>query len=312
MASLAIRARAVLFGIPRSEADFVRRGFESARPDARAHLETVGASFIDGYNAWLSNTLDAELRGIPRELGGFAVEGAAMASALLDHLTPWRSRRWARLLQEWPEHRYMIHVGTGWAVARLRRSLGRAVRRSDPLLGWLVADGWGFHQTYFFPARWGTGQERIAARAGYLPHAVDQGVGRALWFVAGADPARVADRIGRFASDRHADLWSGVGLAATYAGGCAPQELPALVELAGEFRPQLAQGAAFAATARTVAGNMTAEAEVAARAISGREAGELHRLAMQFQPPAPHDPAGGSYEAWRTRLASELAKRGAA
>src|SRR5262249_3287757 len=158
--------------------------------------------------------------------------------------------RWAGLLQERPEHRYMIYVGAGWAVARLKRSLARAVKRRDPLLGWLVADGWGFHQTYFFPAQWGSGQKRMAAGAGYLARAVDQGIGRALWFVAGADPERVANRIGRFAFDRHADLWSGVGLAATYAGGCAPHELPALVELAGEHRPQLAQGAAFAVTAR--------------------------------------------------------------
>jgi len=307
-----IRARAALFGISRSEADFARRGFETARPDARVCLEGVGVSFIDGYNAWLSDTLDATLAGIPGALGGFAVEGAAMASALLDHLTFWRRDRWARLLRDRPEHLYMIHIGAGWATARLRLSLRRAVRQRDPLLGWLVADGWGFHQTYFHPAEWATGRKRVSPRAGYLARAVDQGVGRALWFVAGADPARVADKVGRLAADRHADLWSGVGLAATYAGGCEPHELATLVELAGEFRAQLAQGAAFAATARTVAGNMTEHAQVAARAITGRDAGELRRLAMQAQPAAPHDPTGGSYESWRTRLAGELAKRGAA
>jgi enediyne biosynthesis protein E3 len=312
MGSLAIRARTKLFGISRGEADFERRGFDPARPGARACLEAVGTSFIDGYNAWLSDGLDAALSQLPGELRGFAVEGAAMASALLDHLTFWRRDRWAQLLRERPEHLYMIHVGAGWATARLKLSLRRAVRRRDPLLGWLVADGWGFHQTYFHPAQWATGRKRVSPRGGYLARAVDQGVGRALWFVAGADPLCVANKIGRFSADRHADLWSGVGLAATYAGGCAQYELQTLVELAGEFRAQLAQGAAFAATARTVAENVTAPTRFAARAISGLETGELHQLAMQCLPAAPHDPAGKSYEIWRTRLAGVLAKRGAA
>src|SRR5947207_6338074 len=178
MASLAIRARAALFGISRSEADFTRRGFETERTDARACLEAVGVSFIDGYNAWLSGTLDATLAQISPALGGFAVEGAAMASALLDDLAIGRRGRWAQLLRDRPEHLYMIHVGAGWATARLRRSLLRAVRRCDPLLGWLVADGWGFHQTYFHPAQWASGDQRIAAHAGYLARAVDQGIGR--------------------------------------------------------------------------------------------------------------------------------------
>lgn len=299
-----------MFAIRRSEADFDRRGFGAARPEARARLETVGMTFIDGYNAWLSDRLDAALAQIPGELCGFAMEGAAMAAALLDHVAPWRRDRWACLLRDRPEHMYMIHVGAGWAVARLRRSLPRAVRRRDSLLGSLVADGWGFHQTYFHPAQWASGRRRFSPRAGYLSHAVDQGVGRALWFVAGAAPARVAERIGRFAPDRRADLWSGVGLAATYAGGCTPDELETLVELAGEFRPQLAQGAAFAATARTVAGNVVAPTRVAARTISGRDPDELCRLALHHQPASPHDPAGGSYEAWRAQLVGVLARRG--
>jgi hypothetical protein len=312
MRSLLIRARAVLFAISRGEADFVRRGFDFTRPEVQTRLEAIGVSFIDGYNARLSGVLDAVLSQLPGELRGFAVEGAAMACALLDHLALWRRDRWALLLQERPQHAYMIHVGAGWATARLRLSLARAVRRRDPLLGWLVADGWGFHQAYFHPAQWASGRKRISARAGYLRRAADQGVGRALWFVAGAAPGRIAARICRFDADRHADLWSGVGLAATYAGGCGPHELETLIELAGPFRPQLAQGAAFAATARTVAGNMTAQTQVAARAISGYGAGELHQLAMQTRPAAPHDPTGGSYESWRMQLASALAKRGAA
>jgi enediyne biosynthesis protein E3 len=299
--------RRTLFGISRREAEFARRGFEATRPDAQAHLESIGQTFIDGYNAWLSRELDATLPQISTELVGFAVEGAAMASALLDHLTPWGGGRWQALLQDRSQHLYMIHVGAGWATARLRRSLRSAVARRDPLLGWLVADGWGFHQTYFHPAQWATGRKRFPARGGYLANAVDQGVGRALWFVAGADPARVARALERFASDRQADLWSGVGLAATYAGGCTSEDLRSLVTLAGGFRAHLAQGAAFAATARSVAGNVTPHTELAARTIWERSAGELAQLAKVLEPPNPRAVLGHDYETWRSRLREALA-----
>ena len=312
MTAIAIRIRRAVFGLDPREALFERRGFASAAAASQARLEDIGRTFIAGYNAWLARDLGGELSRIPTELHGFAIEGAAMASALVDRFAPWRRDRWAQLLVDRPHHVYMIHVGAGWAVARLGGSLRRAIARRDQLLGWLVADGWGFHQTYFHPAQWASGKRRVPASWGYAARTVDQGVGRGLWFVAGADPARVAGHIARFSSERHADLWSGVGLAATYAGGCTPSDLAALPELAGPFRAQLAQGAAFAATARHVAGNPAAHTEAAAAALAGRSAEDLARLSHELQPAPPHDPAGADYETWRTRLAEALATRRAA
>jgi len=312
MPGLSIRVRRALFGISRREADLATRGFAATTADKRARLEAIGRRFIDGYNASLSDNLDSELEEGDPDLGGFAVEGAAMACALLDYLTPWRRDRWARLLANRPEHVYLIHVGAGSATARLHGSLRRAVARRDPLLGWLVADGWGFHQTYFHPERWATGRARRPLRDGYLARAVDQGVGRALWFVAGADPDRAASHVERFAPDRRADLWSGIGLAATYAGGCAAADLAALVTLARDCRAPLAQGAAFAATARGVAGNTTAFVDRAARALSGRGSTELWKLAKVCEPPAPHRVLGHDYERWRTRLREALGSSEAA
>jgi enediyne biosynthesis protein E3 len=310
--AIAIRIRRALFGLAPGEALFERRGFAPAAAASQARLEDVGRTFIAGYNAWLAHDLDGELSRLPAERHGFAIEGAAMASALVDPLAPWRRGRWAQLLAERPGHLYMIHVGAGWAVARLGGSLRRAIARRDSLLGWLVADGWGFHQAYFHPTRWASGQRQVPASWGYAARAVDQGIGRALWFIAGADPARVAGHIAWFGSERHPDLWSGVGLAATYAGGCAPEDLAALPGIAGRSRGQLAQGAAFAATARHVAGNPAAHTEAAAAALTGRSAAELARLAQELQPAPPHDPAGSHYEAWRARLAEALATRRAA
>jgi hypothetical protein len=208
-----------------------------------------------------------------------------------------------------PEHRYMIHVGAGWATARLRRSLPRAVRRRDPLLGWLVADGWGFHQAYFHPERWASGARALAESDGYVRRAVDQGIGRALWFVAGADPDRVLARIARFAPDRRGDLWSGVGLAATYAGGAPREDLIRLGELSGGHRADVAQGAAFAATARTVANNVAPHVDVASRVLAGDGAEKLASLSRALEP-APTSTT--AYEEWRGGLREALAAQEAA
>ena len=47
------------------------------------------------------------------------------------------------------EHVYMAYVGVGWAMARLPRVLWSRLYAPDPLLRWLVLDGYGFHQAYF-------------------------------------------------------------------------------------------------------------------------------------------------------------------
>jgi enediyne biosynthesis protein E3 len=305
--SMIIRRR--LLAISPREASFKRRGFMVMNGVGQARLELIGGTFIEGYNARLSGELDHALSPIVPELRGFAVEGAAMAAALLDHLLPWNRHRFTKLLEERSEHRYMIHVGAGWAAARLRRSLRRVVARCHPVLGWLVADGWGFHQAYFSPRRWASGRRALPARAGYLARAVDQGIGRALWFVAGAHPGRVAEQVAKFGAARRPDLWSGIGLAATYAGGASRRELARLAVLAGELRPHLVQGAAFAAAARAVAGNLTIQTDEAAVALAGRSAADLARVSLAHEPAPTVSSSGDVYEGWRARVREELAMK---
>src|ERR1041384_3603391 len=85
MPDLRIRLRKALFGISRDEAAFATRGFAPAAvAAAQAHLEAIGGAFIDGYNAQLAGDLASWLDQADPELRGFAVEGAAMACAVLD------------------------------------------------------------------------------------------------------------------------------------------------------------------------------------------------------------------------------------
>lgn len=190
-------------------ATFERRGFHpGAEPDRRA-LEAAGTTFLSGLRSATSGTgvdrLGDTLTGsVPRERQGFAFEGAAMGLALLDAVGPRHDRVAGLLKTSGAAHTYMVHVGAGWALARLPRPLWRHAVPTDPLLRWLALDGYGFHEAYFrTPAR---ADGRWSARLPGWPgppdavaNVVDQGIGRALWFVECADPERIAARLRGFA-----------------------------------------------------------------------------------------------------------------
>ncbi|HNG50340.1 MAG TPA: DUF1702 family protein [Plasticicumulans sp.] len=301
-----------LLGIGREAASFERRGFLPAPPAVQQRLEGIGRTFIDGYRAALSAAsaealaaqLDAE---IPLAGRGFAYEGAGMGLALLDLLLPWTaSRLQAFLAGPALAHCYIVHVGAGWALARLPWGEGYR-RRLDPLLGWLAYDGWGFHRGYFgggripaaYPARLGMAARRVH----------DQGLGRSLWFVCGADPWRVAMAVAGLDAGRHADLWAGVGLAATYAGGAGDAALAELRRLAGAHAGWLAQGAAFAAKARLHAGNPTADTERGCRALCGCDAVTAAAATDRALQALPADGPEPAYALWRHRIHALLRPR---
>ncbi|TQM84385.1 uncharacterized protein DUF1702 [Saccharothrix saharensis] len=218
-------------------------------------------------------------------------------------------------------HDYMVHVGIGWAPARVPGFRWSAVTANvtDELVQWLVLDGYGFHQAYFHPDRYVRGQyreRRFPWPAGgpgwYVDRAIDQGIGRALWFVAGTDPAVAADLIDGFAPDRRADLYSGAGLAATYAGGVERHELELLWARAGEHRPLVAQAAAFAATARVRAGLAVPHNELATRVFCGMSVAEASEVSVRTRPSGPVGGDVPAYEVWRQRIADEFRASGRA
>ncbi|MBK8269993.1 MAG: DUF1702 family protein [Planctomycetes bacterium] len=271
--------RGWIFRISPNETTFARRGFPPCPQAQREHLEKVGHSFVEGYRCALSNDVSPELvfelDRIGADLRGFAYEGAAMALALLDLLTPWRRDRIARFLHgPGDRHIYMIHVGVGFALAKLRRGVERSMQSMHPFYRWLVIDGYGFHEGFF---KWRDSFEQLRTpvrlTTEHLP-VFDQGLGRSLWFVSGAQPGHIVDMIGRFPRERQHNLWSGIGLASTYAGGVDQTVLELLRNAAADTGADadLAQGAAFAAKARERAGNILPHTEMACETYCGRSA----------------------------------------
>ncbi|MBB5920880.1 hypothetical protein FHR81_001918 [Actinoalloteichus hoggarensis] len=304
-----------------SETELATRGFHDKSPAARELIETVGRMFLTGYAHAMESRSAAEaearLETLPTFFRGFAYEGAAMGYAVLDGL-PWGGGNVERFLAgRGGEHVYMAYIGVGWAMARVPRFRWPRMLPPDPLLRWLVLDGYGFHQAYFHTRRYVHEQFREPrfpwpsnAPHPYADNAIDQGIGRALWFVGGTDAARVADLIDAFPAARRADLFSGAGLAATYLGGVDEAELRLFAERAGQHRPQVAQGAAFAAEARVRAGLVVEHTGVATRVFCAADPDGAADVSRAARPAPSTSEAVPAFETWRRRIAEEFVSLG--
>jgi enediyne biosynthesis protein E3 len=300
-----------------ADVTFERRGFHAPSARQQANLEKVGRMFLAGYGIGMTGRglteFSDSLAAVERPFRGFAYEGCAMALAVRDALLPAR-RHWIRDFLAGPgaPHIYMAHIGIGWAMARLPSVRWRAIMPEDEVLGWLALDGYGFHQAYFKTRQYVDGQYQgripLWRPSAYAARAVDQGIGRALWFVNGSDVEHVARAIGRFAESRHGDLWSGAALASVYAGGADADDLRLMADLAGRYLPDAAQGAAFAATARSQAGLVMPQTEAGVRVYCGMSVEDAVGVCVKAAEVLA-DPAGSmpAYELWRQRIRAQFA-----
>lgn len=290
------------------------RGFHAKSPEARERLETVGGSFLTGYAAAAEarRPADAEpaLERIPRNFRGFGYEGAAMAFAVRDGLPVGGRNHVAGFLAgRGGAHIYMAYVGVGWAMARLPRWRWSTLHAPDPLLRYLVLDGYGFHQAYFKTGRYVRDQYRQPgfrwpsdAPPGYPDRVIDQGIGRATWFVGGADPVVVSRIFATFPEHRRADLYSGAGLAATYAGGATEAELRRFLDLSGGYRADVAQGAAFAAAARLRADLVMPHNELATEVFCEMTVAQAAKVTDEARADLRDEADRPAYAVWRRRI----------
>jgi hypothetical protein len=305
------------------------RGFHVKNATSKELLETIGRTFLIGYGyaveAHASADAEEHLETIPVQFRGFAYEGAAMGATMLDAMPGSSGRRFAGLLAgRGAQHVYMAYIGAGWAMARLPKFRWSRIQAPDPLLRWLVLDGYGFHQAYFHTDKYVHGHFTDPSfdwpadgPRWYSSRAIDQGIGRAMWFVGGTDGELVAAMIEKFPQARRADLYGGAALASCYAGGADGTELRQFNELAADYRSDVAQGCAFAATARVHAGLVVPHTQLATQVLCGmtpEQAAKVCENALPSQVLAgPAEPGEvPAYEVWRRRIAAELMSLGGA
>ena len=253
------------------------------------------------------SALVAKLDAYPDELLGFAYEGAGVGLAALDQLLRWKRRTRTFVDGAGRDYIYAVYLGAGMGLARLHFNPEPFRHRlDDPVMGWVVLDGYGFHEGFFAHRR--HVQERAIPRflSGYAVRAFDHGLGRAIWFTTGADVKRVHATIDGFAADRQGDLWAGIGLACGYTGGVGDQELRTARTLAAEHAPRLAEGVVVAARNRHQVGNAGDVVETACRAICDLDSHRAAEIAAAALDDLPTDDIEPAYEIWRQRIRSQL------
>jgi hypothetical protein len=298
-----------LLALSRDQKPFVLALAALGDTDMRRRLEVIGDRFLEGYHASLEEerlqALGDRLERMDLAVKGFAYEGAGLGLTLRDCLQPWRRRFAAFLRGPGGGQTYMLHVGAGWALARLPVSTARFLDRFDPLLRWLALDGFGFHEAFYRWPRTVEARRWPARLHGYARRPFDVGVGRRLWFAPETE-AGLLRIVNRFPEDRQGDLWAGIGAACAFAGG-RPQEFVAgLRQAAGRFAPQLGQGATFAAKTRIRGGGFLPHTELACRLFCGRSAAEAAALTDEALVDLPADGEIPAFEVWRRRIQERL------
>jgi len=322
MSTLIGSLRRVALAPSLAEVTFGKRGFPVEPSPGAERLEAIPQSVICGFEWGIEARdlweIERRLAIVEPELRGFAYEGAAMAFTIRDVMRGQRSRE--LLLGPGQPHIFLTYIGIGFAMARLPRRLWPKVLPDlsgspyYPTMSWLAVDGYGFDRAYFDTKRW-VGRQFVpepypwAGRPDYFLRAVDQGIGRALWFIHGGDAAATGAHVGAFALQRQPDLWSGVGLAAAFAGGSTPAALAELRERAGECGAELGVGAVLAAKARDYAGHIPEFTAAATEVLTGLSVAGAVELADRTEE-AAHGPGDGpAYELWRQEIRARLSAR---
>ena len=308
-----------------SAAEFATLGFALDDAPGRAQLEHSALQLLLGFEFGIEHkghaALVTRLEALQREYRGFAYEGAVMALAIRDAMAPGSGHELTESFCAGPgyqdapgsKHVFMAYLGIGFALAKLpkplwKRALPDVSKLADhPSLSWMIMDGYGFYLAFFQHRKWiddqcAPGRYPFPGPAAYTSRVMDQGIGRALWFVHGGNVARVLKAVDAFPAPRRADLMSGVGVAASYAGGVDEDGLEALARGGVGYRDELALGTVLALRSRLVADLVTPHSQVAGQVLCGRTVEQASDLAVEAIADLPQDGAVPAYEVFRQRI----------
>ncbi len=311
MATALQKLRRTLMGVPPKKAT----SFSQGDSESWKHLESVVLTALEGYHLTLDSSkfevLIPRLDEIPLAMRSYAYEGAAMGLTGLDLMLPWKKRLRAYMAGPGAPHIYMVHIGTGEALALMRRNPEPFIAAlENQEISWLVMEGYGFHKGFFHSKQYIDRQKRPARFSPYGQRIFDQGLGRCVWFLAGANVERIAATLAAFPPSRQADMWVGIGVACTYVGGVDRQTVLALQKAAGPYEGQMAMGAAFVAKGRQLAGNPVPHTDLVCHILWGISADQAAEKTTRAFRNLPHSGPTPAFEVLQQRLLADFALRG--
>ena len=231
---------------------------------------------------WDANIID--LVQANAEFRSIAYESAAMSIAMQDLELNNQLANWF-LFANGPGHAHatQVHVGLGWALAQKLKSPMDYLLLLQPMQRYRVFDGYGYYEGIFRRRRSILNHMKIQVDDAVASGALDQGVGRSLWYNNRADFDAAKTTLETFAAERQPDLWRGLGIAITYVGGSTEDALRDMFSKAGAYQTQLATGAAMALISRHYAGYVTPDSELACKIWCGKTAAEIITLNEQLR-----------------------------
>jgi len=288
-----------------------RYGFQEDMQQTWLGFKPVAETLVAGFHAVLDNSnfkvLVPRLNSFPPELRGIVYEGAGMGLTVLDALLPWKKRLPAFLAGPGAHYTGLVYIGAGLVLPRMPKKPERFIRQFDPVLGWLVLDGYGFYEGFFSSQRYVEDKQVPVHLSPYARRVFDHGLGRSLWFSTGANADRIFTAIEAFPEGRRADLWSGIGLACAYAAGVVDRAAIEQLQIRADvYRSQLGVGSAIASRFRLQSGNAAPHTELACDVLWGRSSdmvAHVTDLALQELPLESEVPA---YEIWRKRIEAQF------
>lgn len=253
------------------------RGISSISPGVQQRMHQIRGTLIQGFQMAIANdnpeAIISQLDNIDDELRGFACEGVGMGLTQRDLVAPSQHNRVESFIAATKTaYEHFVYVGVGLMLGKTPLPLEPYLSQLNPDRAWLVIDGYGFQHGL---SHWQKYLDNFAIPehlSGYACRVFDQGMGRSIWFVDGADPLHIAQTIASFPPARQADLWGGIGFVCTYSGGAERATLEALKLAAGTYQFALIQGSAFAAKSRQKIGSYSAHTQLACEVLWGMEA----------------------------------------
>ncbi|MBX9666050.1 MAG: DUF1702 family protein [Candidatus Obscuribacterales bacterium] len=232
-----------------------------------------------------------------------AYEGAFSAAICLDVSHPREHARAVEMADLAPAHVAALGLGTGHALARLRVEADITLPLSEHYLGWMAMDAYGMHEGYF---HWFDSVQNMRVPLKLPPLAMaafDQGLGRALFFIANGDAHAVQQLLERFPVARRSSLWRGIGLMVGFWGTDDELQMTRLLKFSKEFRPYFQQGAAQGVSLRVdwddVIDHTKASAELICKA-SVNEVADVSSACMAIHTGDTFDTR--SYVNWQNEL----------
>ncbi|MBY0424216.1 MAG: DUF1702 family protein [Cytophagales bacterium] len=219
------------------------------------------------------------------EFKSVAFEGVSMALALKDLNRGNALIQWNNFLtHEGKNHAVQVHAGLGWALAQENIPAVDFVDALTPLMRYRILDGYGYYNG-IVKQRQTIKEKRILDwLTGTSYNVYYQGVGRSIYYLHAGDIQKVKEVILTFPESNLEDLWRGVGVACADVGGCREQMLEAMLESAGNFRPQLAACACMVARARKQSQTLTEDIEVTCKIWCDRSVEEIIEVTERLIP----------------------------